>query len=103
MTGPLIVAIDGPSGVGKSTVGRELARRLGIPYLDTGAMYRAVGLLAERSGVTLPIADADRVNPVKNSSRLSSRLYSVSVEIRSGFTSTAPAFQSNVMCRDIES
>lgn len=61
MTGPLVVAIDGPSGVGKSTVGRELARRLGIPYLDTGAMYRAVGLLAERSGVTLPIADPDRV------------------------------------------
>jgi cytidylate kinase len=61
MTGPLVVAIDGPSGVGKSTVGRELARRLGIPYLDTGAMYRAVGLLTERSGVTLPIADPDRV------------------------------------------
>jgi cytidylate kinase len=61
MSGPVVVAIDGPSGVGKSTVGRELARRLGIPYLDTGAMYRAVGLLAERSGVALPIADADRV------------------------------------------
>jgi cytidylate kinase len=61
MTGPLVVAIDGPSGVGKSTVGKELARRLGIPYLDTGAMYRTIGLLAERSGVTLPIADPDRV------------------------------------------
>lgn len=41
---PLIVAIDGPSGVGKSTAARHLARRLGVPYLDTGAMYRAVAL-----------------------------------------------------------
>ncbi len=56
---PTVVAIDGPSGVGKSTVGKLLARRLGLPYLDTGAMYRAVGLAARRRGVTLPIADAE--------------------------------------------
>ena len=59
--GPVVVAIDGPSGVGKSTVGKALALRLGIPYLDTGAMYRAVGLLAERDGITLPISDPERV------------------------------------------
>lgn len=41
---PLIVAIDGPAGVGKSTAARRLAERLGVPYLDTGAMYRAVAL-----------------------------------------------------------
>lgn len=41
---PLIVAIDGPSGVGKSTAARRLASRLGIPFLDTGAMYRAIAL-----------------------------------------------------------
>ena len=45
------VAIDGPSGAGKSTVARRLARELGCVYMDTGAMYRAVGLLAHRLGV----------------------------------------------------
>ncbi len=47
----LRVAIDGPSGVGKSTTARRLAERLSYPYLDTGAMYRAVGVLARRSGI----------------------------------------------------
>jgi len=48
---PLIVAIDGPSGVGKSTAARRLAQRLGVPFLDTGAMYRAVALKVLESGV----------------------------------------------------
>jgi cytidylate kinase len=48
---PLIIAIDGPAGVGKSTVSRRLAHRLGVPYLDTGAMYRALGLEVLESGV----------------------------------------------------
>lgn len=42
----LVVALDGPAGAGKSTVGRRLAARLGVPYLDTGAMYRCVALAA---------------------------------------------------------
>jgi len=57
----IVVAIDGPSGVGKSTVGKALAAKLGVPYLDTGAMYRAIGLLARRHGVRLPIGDPERV------------------------------------------
>jgi cytidylate kinase len=40
----LVVALDGPSGVGKSTIARKLASKLELPYLDTGAMYRALGL-----------------------------------------------------------
>lgn len=44
MSAPLIVAIDGPSGVGKSTAARRLARLLGVPFLDTGAMYRSIAL-----------------------------------------------------------
>jgi cytidylate kinase len=42
----LLVAIDGPAGAGKSTVARELARRLGFTYLDSGALYRCVALLS---------------------------------------------------------
>ena len=55
----LVVAIDGPAGAGKSTVARMLASRLGVPYLDTGAMYRAVGLLAIRNGISAPLAADD--------------------------------------------
>ena len=61
VTPPLIVAIDGPSGAGKSTVARALAERLGVPYIDTGAMYRAIGLAAKEAGIELPIARPDRV------------------------------------------
>ena len=46
-----VIAIDGPAGSGKSTVGRRLAERLGLTYLDTGAMYRAVAFAAIRQGV----------------------------------------------------
>lgn len=42
----LVIAVDGPAGAGKSTVAREVARRLGYVYIDTGAMYRAVALKA---------------------------------------------------------
>lgn len=48
----LVVAIDGPSGSGKSSVARLVAQRLGYLYLDTGAMYRAVGVLAAEAGVS---------------------------------------------------
>jgi cytidylate kinase len=48
-----VVAVDGPVGSGKSTVARRVAERLGYLYLDTGAMYRAVGLLATEADVAL--------------------------------------------------
>jgi cytidylate kinase len=48
---PLIVAIDGPSGVGKTTASKAVARALGLPHIDTGAMYRAIALAAQRAGV----------------------------------------------------
>jgi cytidylate kinase len=46
-----VIAIDGPAGSGKSTVGRALAERLGLEYLDTGAMYRGVTFAAIRRGI----------------------------------------------------
>ena len=53
------IAIDGPAGAGKSTLARRLAKELGYIYVDTGAMYRAIGLYALRAGVDP--ADAARV------------------------------------------
>lgn len=54
----LVVAVDGPSGSGKSSVSREAARRLGAAYLDTGAMYRAVTLSCLAHGVDLTDQEA---------------------------------------------
>ncbi|MGB7292721.1 MAG: (d)CMP kinase [Thermodesulfobacteriota bacterium] len=47
----IIITIDGPSGAGKSTVAQIVAQKLGLVYIDTGAMYRAVALLVTRSGI----------------------------------------------------
>ena len=51
MTKPLVIAIDGPSGSGKSSTAKGVAQRLGLAYLDTGAMYRAVTVAYLDSGV----------------------------------------------------
>ncbi len=57
-TSALVIAVDGPSGSGKSSVSREVARRLGLAYLDTGAMYRALAWWCLDRGVDLRDADA---------------------------------------------
>lgn len=53
-----VIAIDGPAGAGKSTIARALAARLGLEYLDTGAMYRAVTFAAMHRGIALDDTDA---------------------------------------------
>ena len=54
----MVIAIDGPGGVGKSTVSSRVAAALGLPYLDTGSTYRAAGLMALRRGAAVTDADA---------------------------------------------
>ena len=64
----MIVAIDGPAGAGKSTVARAVADAMGVGYVDTGAMYRALTLLAMRTGVDVAdgpaLAELAREHPV---------------------------------------
>ena len=62
------IAIDGPSGAGKSAIARLLAKELGFIYVDTGAMYRAIGLYAQRLGYTP--ADAAAVADVLSDIRV---------------------------------
>jgi cytidylate kinase len=61
---PIIITIDGPAGTGKSTVARELARRLSLDFLDTGAMYRAAASVALDRGIALDEVD-ELVNAVR--------------------------------------
>lgn len=63
-----LITIDGPSGAGKSTIARLVAMRLGLRYLDTGAMYRAITLACMRAGIRLN--DAEAVAAVARQARL---------------------------------
>jgi len=65
----LLITIDGPAASGKSTIAQVLAKRLCAAVLDTGAMYRAVTLVAMRSGVDL--SDADRILEILDRTELS--------------------------------
>ena len=68
MANRVVVAIDGPAGAGKSTVARRVAEQLGFTYIDTGAMYRAVALVALRSGASLD--DASRLEDLARGARI---------------------------------
>ena len=66
---PLVIAIDGPSGSGKSSVSKEVARRLKLAYLDTGAMYRALTWYCLKTGVDLQdgaaVEQASKIMPLE--------------------------------------
>ncbi len=65
------IAIDGPGGAGKSSVAKALAAKLGLVYVDTGALYRSVGLFMRRAGVNT--AAADEVTPLLRDVKLELR------------------------------
>ena len=109
MIQPLVIAIDGPAGSGKSTTSKEVARRLGLGYLDTGAMYRAVTLAVLDAGV--PHDDPDAVARATREAALAISLdpddfwvrvngRDVTTEIRSGrVTENAFLISTNAACR----
>lgn len=68
-TGNISIAIDGPAGAGKSTIAKEISKRLSITYVDTGAMYRAIGLKAMRMGIDP--ADVRHVVPMLDGTNVS--------------------------------
>jgi cytidylate kinase len=81
-----VVALDGPSGTGKSTVARLLAQRLGYRYLDTGAMYRAATVAAVRAGA---LVDSDAAGvPAETAGRIAALVTSARIDIT---TDPAPA------------
>ena len=70
----IAIAIDGPGGAGKSTISKAVAKRLGIIYVDTGALYRTVGYFAREKGLS--------VDDVKVTEKISPLLADISIEIR---------------------
>jgi len=70
-----VIAIDGPAGAGKSTVARRVAAVTGLPFLDTGAMYRCVALRSIRDGI--PAVDTERIALIARS---------ISIDVRDGVT-----------------
>src|SRR5712692_3480504 len=114
----LIIAIDGPAGAGKSTLGRMLARELGLLYIDTGSMYRAVavavletstketdditvGTLAERIDIDLA-GDPDSLRVTLDGRDVSDRIRDEDVTDISSIISTIPAVRRAMVARQRE-
>ena len=81
-----IIALDGPAGSGKSTVARAVAAKLGLDYLDTGAMYRAVAFAALREGIdpadATPVAELARLIDIRVNETVTVDGVDATIEIR---------------------
>src|SRR5437667_4839261 len=114
----LIIAIDGPAGAGKTTLGRMLARELGLLYIDTGSMYRAValaviesgtnetddvtvGVLAERIDIDLA-GDPDSLHVMLDGRDVTERIRDQDVTDMSSIISTIPAVRRAMVQRQRE-
>jgi cytidylate kinase len=106
---PLIITIDGPSGVGKSTISRKVAEALGFTYLDTGAMYRAVAFFLKQQQVdisdvsavaaglenilielTTPAGEGDDVGVLLNNEDISGQIRSPEISMLASRVSAIP-------------
>ncbi|MDQ7993407.1 MAG: (d)CMP kinase [Propionicimonas sp.] len=115
MTQRLVIAIDGPSGSGKSTTSRAVAQRLGLAYLDTGAMYRAVtcafldagvdpsdtaGVIASTLGANLEIStDPDDQWVRVNGTDVTQRIREQEVSTKVSAVSTVPECRADLVAR----
>src|SRR5438552_14642140 len=88
----MIVTIDGPAGAGKSSAARELARRLGVHFLDTGSMYRAVAFAVRQAGID-----------VDNESAVAALLARVELEFAPGVARLAGRELSSIRTPEITS
>jgi cytidylate kinase len=114
----MVIAIDGPGGAGKSTVSRALASQLGFAYVDTGAMYRVIGVLAAERGIGVDdatalaqLCDATRIDFVERDGRgvvevdgrdLSAAIRTAGAAQDASRYSTVPAVRERLVARQRE-
>lgn len=112
---PLVIAIDGPSGSGKSSASKGVARALGLAYLDTGAMYRAVacayldagvdptdtaGVIAAALGASIEIStDPDHEEVVVNGADVTERIRQPEISAKVSAVATVPECRANLVER----
>jgi cytidylate kinase len=114
-TDRLVIAIDGPSGSGKSSTAKAVARELGLAYLDTGAMYRAIacayldagvdpsdveGVIRETLNADVVIStDPDREHVVVNGTDVTARIREPEISAKVSAVSTVPECRENLVAR----
>lgn len=98
----MLVAIDGPAGAGKSTVARAVATALGIPYLDTGAMYRCVALAWPAQADTIEIAFGPSGEVLLDGRDVSAEIRTPEISERASEVAKDPAVRAVLVARQRE-